>query len=91
MVTGGTGQLATELALQGGAAVTCVGRPAFDFDRPDTVEAAVTTAKPALVINAAAYTAVDKAEAEEALATRINGEAVNPTKFLAAGVKLFGG
>lgn len=68
LVTGGTGQLATELVRLGGAAVTCVGRPAFDFDRPDTID--ITDAS--LVINAAAYTAVDAAETNPDAAMRAN-------------------
>ncbi len=68
LVTGGTGQLATALAEQGGAAVHRVGRPAFDFDRPDSVERVFHAAAPALVVNAAAYTAVDAAETDAAAA-----------------------
>ena len=72
LVTGGTGQLATALAEQGGAAVHRVGRSDFDFDRPDSVEHVFHAAAPALVVNAAAYTAVDAAETDAAAAYRAN-------------------
>lgn len=72
LVTGGNGQLATELAKVGGESVLRVGRPAFDFDRPETIEAAFRDGAPSLVINAAAYTAVDAAESDAAAAFRAN-------------------
>ena len=73
LVTGGSGQVATALAeLAGGLPVHLVGRPAFDFDRPETLLAALRGARPSLVVNAAAYTAVDKAEADSAAAWRAN-------------------
>jgi dTDP-4-dehydrorhamnose reductase len=70
LVTGGTGQLASALATTTG--VHRVGRPAFDFDRPETIEAAFRAATPRLVINAAAYTAVDAAETNAEAAYRAN-------------------
>ncbi|MBY6069037.1 dTDP-4-dehydrorhamnose reductase [Leisingera aquaemixtae] len=73
LVFGKTGQLARELAAQGGAA--CLGRDQADLSDPAGCAAAIRAHAPAAVINAAAYTAVDKAEEEEALATVINGEA----------------
>ncbi len=72
MVTGGAGQLATALARAGGAAVRRVGRPEFDFDRPDTLAAVFQATRPALLVNAAAWTAVDAAEAEPDAAGRAN-------------------
>ena len=48
-------------------------RPAgFDFDRPETIAACFAAAAPALVINAAAYTAVDAAETDAEAAYRAN-------------------
>ncbi len=70
LVTGGAGQVATELAAR--AAVARVGRPAFDFDRPDTVAAIFDRVQPSLVVNAAAWTAVDAAEREPEAAFRAN-------------------
>ena len=46
-----------------------------DFDRPDTLAELVQRIAPVAVVNAAAYTAVDKAEDEEAAAFRANAEA----------------
>src|SRR5690349_20682846 len=70
LVTGGSGQLASALAAAPG--VLCVGRPDFDFDRPETVEAVFRRANPRLVVNAAAYTAVDAAENDAGAAYRAN-------------------
>ena len=70
LVTGGTGQLASALAAAVG--VVRVGRPDFNFDRPETVEAAFRAAAPRLVVNAAAYTAVDGAETDADAAYRAN-------------------
>lgn len=51
-----------------------VGRPAFDFDRPGTLAEALAAARPDAVVNAAAWTAVDAAEAEEEAARRANAD-----------------
>ena len=72
LVTGGTGQLASALAGAGRSDVRWVGRPDFDFDQPATVEATFRAVAPRLVINAAAYTAVDAAESDAEAAYRIN-------------------
>ena len=60
----------------GGAGSACdvrvVGRPVFDFDRPDTIEAIFRSLAPRLVVNAAAYTAVDAAETDAEAAYRAN-------------------
>ena len=75
LITGGAGQLASSLEalarLRGLAAIR-VGRPAFDFDRPESIAEAFHAVRPALVVNAAAYTAVDAAENDEAAALRAN-------------------
>ncbi|MDE4276420.1 dTDP-4-dehydrorhamnose reductase [Phaeobacter gallaeciensis] len=73
LVFGKTGQLARELALHEG--VTCLGRDMADLSDPEACAAAIHAHAPDAVINAAAYTAVDKAEEEEELATVINGVA----------------
>jgi dTDP-4-dehydrorhamnose reductase len=48
---------------------------AADFSRPDTLAATVQAVRPDLIVNAAAHTAVDKAESEPALAQAINADA----------------
>ncbi|MEJ2022706.1 MAG: dTDP-4-dehydrorhamnose reductase, partial [Maritimibacter sp.] len=74
LVFGKSGQVATELQRLLPDAVF-LGRDAADLSDPDACAAAIVAHRPEAVINAAAYTAVDKAEEEEALATRVNGEA----------------
>ncbi len=73
LVFGKTGQVATELA--GLPGVICLGRDMADLNNPEACAAAIHAQAPAAVINAAAYTAVDRAEEDEATAQRINGEA----------------
>ena len=70
LVTGGTGQLASALAIAPGT--HRFGRPNFDFDRPETIAAVFRTTSPRLVVNAAAYTAVDAAESDADAAYRAN-------------------
>ncbi len=72
LVFGKTGQLARELAADPG--VICLGREEADLSDPQACAKAISDRRPAMVINAAAYTAVDRAEEEEALATVINGD-----------------
>lgn len=73
LVFGQTGQVAQELARHDG--VTCLGRTQADLSDPAACAAVISEMRPTAVINAAAYTAVDKAETEEALAQVINAEA----------------
>lgn len=73
LVIGKTGQVARELAKL--PEVICIGRDEADLTAPEQVSHAIHAYTPSAVINAAAYTAVDKAEEEEALATLINGDA----------------
>jgi dTDP-4-dehydrorhamnose reductase len=72
LVTGGTGQLASALAESASVPVALVGRPEFDFDQPKSIAAALHAAAPWLVVNAAAYTAVDAAETDVEVAYRAN-------------------
>jgi dTDP-4-dehydrorhamnose reductase len=85
LVTGGSGQLASALATIGGDRVLLAGRPALDFDRPETIAAAFREADPWLVVNAAAYTAVDAAETDEAAAMRANRDGPAELARLCAG------
>ncbi|MEP2027688.1 MAG: dTDP-4-dehydrorhamnose reductase [Paracoccaceae bacterium] len=73
LVFGKTGQVASELAKH--PEVECLGRDRADLSDPAACAATIRTMLPNAVINAAAYTAVDKAEEEEELATVINAEA----------------
>jgi dTDP-4-dehydrorhamnose reductase len=77
LVFGQTGQVARELALRvpAGVDLTCVDRLRADLSDPATCAAAVFAADADVVINAAAWTAVDRAEAEEDAATVVNGAA----------------
>ncbi|WP_425102298.1 dTDP-4-dehydrorhamnose reductase [Tropicibacter sp. S64] len=81
LVFGKTGQVATELARLGPGAVF-LGRSEADLSDPAACAAAIQAHKPSAVINAAAWTAVDKAEEEEAAATVVNGDA--PTAMAGA-------
>lgn len=62
------------------------GRPEVDLERPGSVAAAIRSAAPDVVINAAAYTAVDQAETEPGRAFRINAEAAGEAAIAAAEV-----
>ncbi|MDJ0630815.1 MAG: dTDP-4-dehydrorhamnose reductase [Rhodobacter sp.] len=77
LIFGTTGQVAAELRRRApaGADVTALGRDKADLTRPAACAAAIAGHGADLVINAAAYTAVDKAEEEEPLATVINADA----------------
>ena len=76
LVTGRNGQVATSLAERAaahpGIEVLALGRPELDLENPATVEAAIADARPDLVVNAAAYTAVDKAESDSGRAFAAN-------------------
>lgn len=72
LVLGNSGQLATALAECGREAVVAVGRPDFDLTAAGASERVLDQFRPAAVINAAAYTAVDRAESEPELAFALN-------------------
>ena len=76
LISGHTGQVARELQLAlSKHELVSLGRQAFDLSRPDSLRETILRERPALVINAAAYTAVDQAEQEPELAFAINAEA----------------
>lgn len=83
LIFGKTGQVARELAMRAPDAVY-LGRDQADLADPAACAAALTRAAPSAVINAAAYTAVDKAEEDEALATCVNGAAPGAMAVAAA-------
>jgi dTDP-4-dehydrorhamnose reductase len=75
LVTGASGQVGGALAERAGTrALRTVARPHFDFDRPETLARVLDETAPSLVVNAAAYTAVDRAETEAEAARRANAE-----------------
>lgn len=79
LVTGGAGQLGRELndlCVAKGDRVTTVDRSAVDITDRSAVWQAITTLRPQVVVNCAAYTAVDACEGDPALADAVNGFAV---------------
>lgn len=75
LIAGGSGQIARALiatAPAEEAEVTAFGRPQLDLTDGASIEAAICAAAPDLVINAAAYTAVDQAETDQAAAHALN-------------------
>ncbi len=80
LVFGKTGQVATELARFEG--VTCLGRAEADLTDPGACEAVITRSDATAVINAAAFTAVDRAEEDRDTAMIVN--AMAPTAMAAA-------
>lgn len=77
LVFGKTGQVAREMQrrLPAGIEATFLGRDGADLTKPEVCAQAIIDAKPDAVINAAAYTAVDKAESDEEIARLVNGDA----------------
>lgn len=73
LVFGQSGQVARELQAQG--QVIALSRSDADLSDPASCAAAILHHDPQVVINAAAYTAVDKAEAERDLAQLVNADA----------------
>jgi dTDP-4-dehydrorhamnose reductase len=78
MVTGANGQVGWELgrSLAALGEVVALDRRQCDLSRPDQLPKLIAGLKPDVIVNAAAYTAVDDAEREEILATIVNGTAV---------------
>jgi dTDP-4-dehydrorhamnose reductase len=75
LLTGRNGQVGWELerALPALGDVTATDRSTLDLADADSIRRVVREAQPDVIVNAAAYTAVDKAESEPELAMRING------------------
>ncbi|WP_310496400.1 dTDP-4-dehydrorhamnose reductase [Sandarakinorhabdus sp.] len=78
LIAGSAGQLgrALQACAPSDAVITAPAEADFDITDPDMVDAVVAAAHPDLVINAAAYTAVDRAESDEAAARAVNVNAV---------------
>ena len=77
LVTGATGQIGWQLqrTLAPLGEVSACTRNELDFTQPELVTTYIRDHKPDIVVNAAAYTAVDRAEIESDLAHKINAEA----------------
>ena len=77
LLLGCAGQLGQELwrTFASSGEVTAVDRESVDLADVDQVRALVRRERPNLIVNAAAYTAVDRAESEPELAMAINGHA----------------
>lgn len=77
LLTGCSGQLGRELkrSLASLGELVACDRRRLDLTDPEALRDAVRAIAPAVIVNAAAYTAVDKAEAEPAVAEAINGVA----------------
>lgn len=76
VITGAGGQLGRELVRSAGSQVDCMplSRAQLDIGDPEAVQRRLAEMAPNLVVNAAAYTAVDRAETEAAQAHRINAQ-----------------
>ena len=77
LLTGKNGQVGLELQrfLPQLGEVLAFDRQELDLSKPDDLRRMIRTVRPNLIVNAAAYTAVDQAEKEEAVARSINADA----------------
>jgi dTDP-4-dehydrorhamnose reductase len=88
LVAGAQGQVARSLAERAALVpdieLVAIGRPSLDLEQPGSASRLVADIAPDIVINAAAYTAVDQAEAEPDRAFRINSDAAGELAAAAA-------
>jgi dTDP-4-dehydrorhamnose reductase len=77
VLLGNTGQVGRELAplLDGMGQLTSLDRQHLDLSQPDEIRGVIRSVVPDVIVNAAAYTAVDRAESDEAAARAVNGAA----------------
>ena len=82
LLTGKNGQIGWELqrTLATVGEVFAVDRSDMDLTNPDAMRKIVRQSKPTMIVNAAAYTAVDEAESEPDLAMVVNGTAPSHTR-----------
>ncbi len=77
LIVGSAGQLGVELqkSFAGAGSITAVDLPSVDITNAEQFRAFIRETNPDVILNAAAYTAVDKAESEQAIAHAVNAEA----------------
>jgi len=77
LLIGTNGQVGRELnrMLPSLGDVTALDRQRLDLSKPEEIRNVIRAVRPTLIVNAAAYTAVDKAESDEAAARAVNAEA----------------
>jgi dTDP-4-dehydrorhamnose reductase len=87
-VTGQAGQVVLAMIERApeGVAVIPLGRPGFDLERLETIQPTIAASRPDIVVNAAAFTAVDLAESEFETAMLVNGRAAGEVAKAAAGL-----
>ena len=80
LLAGKNGQIGGELekTLADLGEVTALDRQAMDLSRPDAIREQIRRLRPDIIVNAAAYTAVDQAESELELAMAVNAAALLP-------------
>ena len=91
LVIGRQGQVATDLVAAGqraGVFLTALGRPDLDLTNPGSIAQVLDRTMPAAVINAAAYTAVDRAESEPDLAFAVNRDGPAALARLCSGARI---
>jgi dTDP-4-dehydrorhamnose reductase len=90
LLTGATGQVGWELkrTLSSLGRVVAPGRETIDLEKPESLRAVITDIKPDLIVNPAAFTAVDRAESEPEQARRINAESVKVMAEMAASARI---
>ncbi|MBX4931689.1 dTDP-4-dehydrorhamnose reductase [Rhizobium bangladeshense] len=89
-VTGKQGQVVQSLLRRGaerGIEIIAVGRPEMDLADPPSIAAAFSALRPEVIVSAAAYTAVDKAESEPDLAFSINATGAGAVAEAAARIE----
>jgi dTDP-4-dehydrorhamnose reductase len=85
-VTGQSGQVVLSMLERapGGVTVAALGRPQLDLERLETIAPAIMASRPDVIVNAAAFTAVDLAESQEDAARLANGTAAGEVAKAAA-------
>jgi dTDP-4-dehydrorhamnose reductase len=86
VVLGGSGQLGSALARAGGHGVIALGRTQADVTDPGSLHAALAATRPDIVVNAAAYTAVDRAESEPQRCFAVNRDGAGHVAAAAAAI-----